>query len=145
MNQTRHSGLLAGPFIMFISAAVFGYFGFASTFAYHSATTGQLLVYVPILEWTLKGSAIAFLLSAVLTFGSPLWGNMIYGAAGFISAVLFLVVAGLDLADTQHTVMSPILLVIFAAWNGYGSWSGLRAVMSVRRAARGNETPVRPP
>ena len=26
----------------------------------------------------------------------------------------------------------PVLLAIFAAWNGYGAWTGLKAVLSVR-------------
>lgn len=133
MDQSRSPVSLAGPGIMLISAAIFGYFGFTSSFIYHSASTGQLLIYVPLLDWTLKATAIAFLVSGLLTFKLPLLGNTIYATVGLLSAVMFLVVAMLDFADKQHTVMSPLLLLVFAAWNGYGSWLSLREIIAARR------------
>jgi hypothetical protein len=134
MSESPQRSMLAGPAIMLLSAAIFGYFGFATSFIHHSAITGKLLLYVPILEWTLKVSAIAFLVSGILTFVTPVGGNLLYSVVGILSAVGFLVVAVMDVADTQHQVMSPLLLIVFAAWNGYGSWIGLSAVLSAQRS-----------
>ena len=51
---------IAGPGVMLFSAAIFGYFGFSSSFLYHSVNTGQFLFFVALLDWTLKGAAIGF-------------------------------------------------------------------------------------
>lgn len=136
MAGARESSVLAGPGIMLLSAAIFGYFGFASSFN-HQGTAGQLLVFVVMLEWTLKVSAIVFLAAAVLTLANRRLGNFIHGVAGVAGAALFLVVAVLDYLDTQHQAIHPLLLLVFAAWNGYGSFAGLRAVF-----ATGDEGPL---
>ena len=132
MTEPRSSAALAGPGIMLLSAVIFGYFGFTTNFVPHSVKTGQLLIYVPMLEWTLKVTAIAFGISGVAAFVRPLEANLLFCVAGLLSALLFVAVAVMDFADKQHTVMSPVLLLIFAAWNGFGSWSGLRAVLSLK-------------
>ena len=142
MTQRSHSNALAGPGIMLLSAAIFGYFGFAMTWSYHSSRTGEFLLFVALLDWTLKCSSIAFLVSALLTFVKPIAGNLIYGLVGFVGAALFLLIAGLDFADKQHTAMHPLLLLIFAAWNGYGSFSGLREILNARRMALRIEPPT---
>ena len=129
------------PGMMFLSAAIFGYFGFATSWNYNSTITGEFLLFVALLDWTLKGSAIVFLVAAVLTFVRPFAGNLIYGLAGAVGAVLLLVIAGLDFLDKQHTALHPLLLLIFAAWNGYGSFSGLREIL----AGRATSSPFQPP
>ncbi len=129
MNDTEHKQrrIPTGIGIMLLSALIFGYFGFSTAFVHHSSITGKLLIYVPILEWTLKGVTIAFVLSAVITLINPLLGNLLYSIVGLLTAVLFIIVAIMDIADTQHMVMSPIVLILFAAWNGFGSWAGIVA------------------
>ncbi len=124
-------GILSGPGMMFLSAAIFGYFGFGVTWL-TTGSGGQFLLFVAILEWTLKGTAIVFLISGLLAMARPLLGNLVYSLAGLASALAFAIVLILDWMDTQHQAISPFLLLIFAAWNGYGSWSGLRAVLAVR-------------
>ena len=127
----RGDFLLAGPGTMFLSAAIFGFFGFYPTWM-HTGLGGQLLVFVVIFEWTLKGSAIAYGLAGLLTIARPLVGNMIFAAAGLLSALLFVVVAVLDILDAQHQVLHPLLILVFAAWNGYSSYTGLQAVTKLR-------------
>ena len=64
----------------------------------------------------------------------PFFGNLVYALVGIVGAVLFVVVAFMDIADKQHTIMAyaPVILFLFAAWNGYGSWSSLRAILAMR-------------
>lgn len=119
------------PF-MLLSAGIFAYFGFATTWIY-TGVNGQFLLFVALLDWTLKITAIAFAISTVLTFASAFVGNLLYAIAGVLSAIMFVIVAILDIMDAQHTAMSPLLLFIFAAWNGYGSWTGLQETLALRR------------
>ncbi len=90
--------------------------------------------------WTLKVSAIAYAASAAITMIQPLLGNLLYAIIGLLGALMLLLVAGLDTLDTQHTIMpyGPLILVLFAAWNGYGSWSGIKAVMMLKRGSAGD-------
>ena len=145
MSGPRTSGALAGPGIMLLSAVIFGYFGFTTTFVPTSAITGKLLIYVPMLEWTLKVTAIAFAVSGVMVFVQPLPANLLYCVAGLLSAVMFVVVAAMDIADKQHMVMSPVLLLIFAAWNGFGSWTGLKAVLHIQSSRSSGGQTFGPP
>ncbi len=144
MTQRSYSNALAGPGIMLLSAAIFGYFGFATSWNHHSVLTGEFLLFVALLDWTLKCSSIAFLVAALVTFANTIIGNLIYGLVGAIGAVSFLVIAGLDFADKQHTAMHPLLLLVFAAWNGYASFSGLREILNARRIASRIEPPTPP-
>ena len=132
MERTETTSGLAGPGIMLLSAGLFGYFGFTSQWI-STGANGQYLFFVDLLEWTLKGSAVLFLLSALLTFVQPLAGNIAYGVTGLLGAVLLVAVAVLDFLDPNHMVMSLLLLLLFAAWNGYGSWTSLRAILLSRR------------
>jgi len=132
------SGALAGPFMMFISAAIFGYFGFGSSWV-HKMTTDdppQLLIMVAVLEWTLKASAVAFLLAGLITTKRALEGNLLYSAIGVAGSVLFVAVAIWDFTSVYFSGISPILLLIFAAWNGYGAWTGLQGAMAARAMTR---------
>ncbi|UCD73952.1 MAG: hypothetical protein JSV91_09155 [Phycisphaerales bacterium] len=145
MSEPRSSAGLAGPGMMLLSAVIFGYFGFTTSFVHTSAITGQLLIYVPMLEWTLKVTAILFAISGVAAFLRPLEANLLFCVAGLFSALLFVAVAVMDFADKQHMVMSPVLLLIFAAWNGFGSWSGLKAVIALRPVHDSDERTIGAP
>lgn len=138
MTQNSTSAGLTGPGVMLFSAAIFGYFGFATTWLTTSSSTGQFLAFVAIFEWTLKAGAIAFLASALLTFVSPLAGNALYALASALCAIAMAVVLVLDFNDKQHTVMHEVVLLIFVVWNLWGAWSSVREVMaaaSQRRSA----------
>lgn len=125
---------LAGPGVMLISAAIFGYFGFGITWLTTSSITGQYLPFVAIFEWTLKIGAIAFLASGVITFAQPLAGNVLYAVASMLSAIAMAIVLALDFMDKQHQVMPEIVLLILVLWNLFGSWSSMREVLAVMRA-----------
>ena len=129
---------LAGSGMMFLSAALFGYFGFFTGWIHQSAATGQTLVFVVIFEWTLKCASIGFLTSAVLTFVQPVAGNAVYAVTGLLTGASLLVVAVLDLVDTQHAVMSPFLILIIGAWELF---SGVGAVRSLARRPRDRSNP----
>ena len=139
MNQMKNHPALAGPGMMIFSAVIFGYFGFTITWNYHSFATGQFLPYIVILNWTLQGAGIGFATAAIVTFAHRLLGNLIYSIIGLITAVLFLVVAVWDQIDTQNMSFSlpflpgPVALLLFAAWNGYTSWFGIKTVLELLR------------
>ena len=130
MTDHRDKAWLAGPGMMTISAVLFGYFGFFTAWN-TTGVNGQFLLFVAVLEWTLKGSAILFVLSAALTLIKPLLGNAIYSLTGLLGALGFILVIILDLLDARHTAMSPVILGIFAVWNGWGSWQSLRAIIAM--------------
>lgn len=119
---------------MLLSAALFGYLGFTTTWNYTGAN-GEFLLFVALLDWTLKISAIAFVASAAVTLAQPMVGSVMFAVCGLVSAIMFAVVALLDFLDTQHTAFPPFLLILFAIWNGAGSWMGLRELLASRRAA----------
>jgi hypothetical protein len=120
---------LAGPGIMLLSAALFGYFGFATTWL-TTGSSGQYLLFVAILEWTLKVSAIGFLVAAIITGVRPTTGNVVYAAISLLGALAFLVVLVMDVMDKQHMVLHPVLLAIFAGWNGYGALTSLKQLLT---------------
>jgi len=120
---------LAGPGIMLLSSALFGYFGFASTWI-TTGSNGQYLLFVAILEWTLRISAIGFLVAAIITGVRPMTGNVLYSVISLLGAVAFLVVLVMDVMDKQHMVLHPVLLAIFAAWNGYGALTSLKQLLA---------------
>lgn len=134
MSDERGGSMLAGPFMMLLSAAIFAYFGF---FIGLTSTTagGQFVFFFALLLWTAKIGAIGFAVSAVMSFVAPLPGNLLYAVAGLLSSVALVVVGVMDLADNRYAAaMPPVLAFLFAAWNGYGSWLGLKAVLQVQRA-----------
>jgi hypothetical protein len=144
MADRTPSGPLSGPGVMLLSAAIFGYFGFSVAWL-TTGNNGEFLLYVAILEWTLKVTAIAFLAAALLAFASPLAGNLVYSVVGLLGALALLVVLVLDIADQQHTAISPILLIIFIGWNGYGSWMGLRAALEQQSLHKAEQSGIHPP
>ena len=136
MNQLKHHPALAGPGIMFISAALFGYFGFFIGFL-HTNFQGTFILFFALLDWTIKGTAVGFGLGGVITLFKPLFGNIVYGLTGLLSALMFVTISVMDFMDPHNMTISlpflpgPIPLLLFAAWNGYGSWFGIRAVFTL--------------
>ena len=125
---------MAGPIVMFLSAAIFAYFGFFVGLSTTTAAGDTVLMWV-ILLWTLRVGAIMFALAGVLAFASPMSGNVVYAAGSALSAIGLLAVGVMDLMDDQHAAaISPVLAFIFAAWNGYGAWASIREIMASRRA-----------
>ncbi len=123
----------AGPGAMLFSALIFGYFGYGITWIHQSGITGQTLPYVVLLDWTLKVSSIAFVVAALVTLVSAIAGNFLYSTVSLVGGVLFVVVAIWDFTDTQHQAMSPILVLIFGLWNGFGAVSGLRQALAAMK------------
>ncbi len=143
MTQRSYSNALAGPGMMFLSAAIFGFFGFMMAFPEIDSTTGNLIPLVVTLKWTLRAAAVAFLLSAVLSIANPRAGEILYAGVSLISAGLFVVVAVWDIMTPQYVSgVHWFLLLVFAAWNGFGSYSSLREILSARRIASRIEPPT---
>ena len=131
MNQNNRR--FAGSIVMLFSAALFGYFGFY--LIKPVSTSGQPILFMVLLTWTLRISAALFLLSALLTVVRPILGNLLYSLVGVVGAGLFVVVVVMDFTDPKNQTISPILLLLFAAWNGYGSWSALRSIFLSKQHA----------
>lgn len=127
----------AGPVIMLISGLIFGFFGFFYVNWSAPGVDGHAVLFRVLLGWTLRVSSILFLASAGITIARPVAGNLLYALVGVVGAGLFVVVAVMDVTDTRHGFMpyGPAVLLLFAAWNGYGSWMSLRSVLSMRRVA----------
>ncbi len=132
MSRASYRSPLAGPGIMLLSAAIFGFFGFMLPFPELDTKTGSLIPLVITLKWTLRAAAIGFLLSAVITMANTFAGNLLYALVGIVSAAMFVGIAVWDLGSPWHSGVHPFLLFVFAAWNGYSSFAGLRAVLSGR-------------
>jgi len=125
----EQEGRLAGPAIMLLSALIFGFFGFLMR---ETTVDGEWVLFFALLTWTLRISAGLFVVSAVVTFAAPVAGNLLYALVGVVGAGLFVVVAVMDIADPHNAAVPWWLLLVFAAWNGYGSWFALRAVLAGR-------------
>ena len=104
--------------------------------AWDRGADGEFILFPALLGWTLKISAVLFVLAAVATMVYQVAGNLVYALTGVTGAGMFVVVAVMDIADTGHTIMpyAPVVLLLFAAWNGYGSWFALRDVLAGRPA-----------
>jgi len=131
MNQNK--GLFAGPVVMLLSAAIFGFVGFFRDWS-APFPDGKVILFMVLLGWTLRISACVFLLSGILALVRPVMGNLLYALAGIGSAGLFVVVAVMDVTDTDHMIMpyGEVVLLLFAAWHGFGSWSALRSILVSR-------------
>lgn len=128
MNEKRT--LFASPVVMLLSAAIFGFFGFYALKPFN--VRGEPILFMVLLTWTLRISAVLFLLSAVLVLAKHVVGNLLYSLTGVVGAGLLVVVAIMDFTDTDNQTVHPLLLLLFAAWNGYGSWSALRSILGSR-------------
>ncbi len=134
MNQ--NNGRFAGSFVMLFSAAIFGFFGFSRDWS-APFPDGKVILFMVLLGWTLKVSAAMFLASGVLSFVKPIAGHLLYALTGVAAAGLFVVVVVMDVTDTTHMVMPYgwVVLLLFAVWNGYGSWVSLRSILGSREHA----------
>ncbi len=135
MNQ--NNGRFAGSFVMLFSAAIFGLFGFSRDWS-APFPDGKVVLFMVLLGWTLKVSAAMFLASGVLCFVKPIAGHLLYALTGVAAAGLFVVVVVMDVTDDDHDFMPPIgwmVLLLFAVWNGYGSWVSLRSILGSREHA----------
>jgi hypothetical protein len=127
MPQTQYpSGTFTSPWMMLISGAIAGYFGFSATYSYTSTITGEFLLFVPLYEWSLKGAAIAFLVAGVIAFVRPVIGEWIYGGSGLLAAAGLLAAGFLDVMDQQHMVQSPFLTFLFAVIIAIASCASIR-------------------
>ena len=140
-------------FFMLLSAGIFAYFGFATTWIY-TGVNGQFLLFVVLLDWTLKITAIAFGVSALLNWSaiSRATATRDFRKASAASPVAPSMrrtpCATPPSLVTTNTAMSPVLLFIFAAWNGYGSWTGLQEALALRgslASPRPSDAFIQPP
>ena len=127
-TRTPKNTMWAGPVMMFLSAIIFGYFGFWFTWD-HTGVDGQTLAFVIIEEWTLKACAVGFAASGLLALAMPRPAEFLYAGLGLLSAVAFVIAGILELLDDQHAAIGPFMLFIFAAWNGFGSIAAFRALL----------------
>ena len=144
MSQNNGQGM-AGAGAMFLSALLFGAVWYLTSWNYYSVINGQFLFFVALLDWTIKGMTIAFALAGLIALIAPFPGNLVYAIASLFSAISFAVVGVLDILDPQHTAMHPLLLFVFAAWNGYGAWTSLHELLAARRAAAPGPSQFSPP
>jgi hypothetical protein len=132
MTETRTPG--GDAFVMLVSAVIFGFFGFYALNWNTPGVNGQVVPFRVLLGWTLRFSSILFALSALLCFAKPVFGHVLYAAVGVVGAVIFIIVAVMDIADKQHGLFAyaPFILVAFALWNGWSSWQSLRRLLGYR-------------
>ena len=141
MSEERGGSILAGPGVMLLSAAIFGYFGFMTVFPELDAD-GDPIPLVVTLKWTLRMSAIAFLATGLLVLAKPLPANLLFGGLGLVSAVMLAIIGVWDLASPFASGIPPVLLFIFAVWNGLSSLSGLQAALRMRAPRDTFEPPM---
>ena len=90
-----------------------------------------------------NAGAIGFLAAALLCRARRAAGNLLYTLVGLLSAVAFVVSGIWDINSKTHAAaISPLLLFIIAAWNGYGSSVGLRTLLARPRAAGTDRLPL---
>src|SRR5687768_5772411 len=104
MNPSPVSDPRSQVFFMLISAGLFAYFGFGSSWAHQytgpdAAQPDVLIPMVVVLKWTLRGGAIAFAAAAVLSMIGLTLGSLLYSVVGLITAALFVVVGIWELSN----------------------------------------------
>ena len=135
-GNTVHGG--RGIEAMFISAAIFGFFGFLYLNTLPASNDGLPIPCHNLFVWVLRGSAAAFALSAIVTMAHARAGQWMYAVLGLLSAVGMLAALWWDIRDPDHSilVMYPMVVVpIFAIWNGWGSIVAIRALLARPPAA----------
>lgn len=104
---------LAGDAVgMFISAAIFGFFGFF----YFGAQ--QTILLFQIVLWTLRGSAIGFALAGALTLARMRIGPMVFQVIAAISSIMLIVTGIWHFVDPTVANLNGVLLLLFGIWNG---------------------------
>jgi hypothetical protein len=124
---------------MFISAILFGYFGFFGNWTHQMTSANAtppnaLIPMVVLLKWTLRVGACCFALSGGLALVGSLLGPLVNCLVGLVTAGIFVIVAVWEWTNPQgyFSGVPPILLMIFALWNGHGSWLGLKELRAHR-------------
>lgn len=123
-----------GSFGLIVSVLLFGYFGFFAGLGVSTTPGGPTVPMFAFFLWTLRVSAIGFAIALALHALHRRWeSTLLAGVVGVLSAVAFAAAAAWDMVDQTHALaISPILLVLFALWNGYVSWGSLRWALGVR-------------
>ena len=112
---------------MLFGAAIFGYFGFFVGWGHERALDGHLLWAVVLLKWSLRIGAVLFALAALLAFARRSEAAIVDAIAAIGTAVAFVVVAIWDMTHPQYSAgVHPLILLLFAAWNGWGGWEWIR-------------------
>jgi hypothetical protein len=121
---------------MFISALLFGYFGFFGSWTHQYTTDNPpaLIPMVALLHWTLCVGAILFAGAGLLAAAGSRLGPLLNALCGLATAAIFLIVAIWEWTNPQgyYSGVPAIFLVAFAVWNGYGSWMGLQELRRPR-------------
>ncbi|MFG0330459.1 MAG: hypothetical protein ACF8PN_11235 [Phycisphaerales bacterium] len=106
---------------MFISAAIFGFFGF------FYFTSSQTLLLFQIVLWTLRGGAAGFALAGVLTLVAPAIGRVLFFLVSAVTVALFAVTGIWHFVDPAVSNLNGVLLLLFAVWNGASLARSIRA------------------
>ena len=143
-QQTSANEIRSQAIYMFISALLFGYFGFFNNWSHQMTTASAtppntLIPMVVLLKWTLRVGACCFALSGVLAMIGSMLGPLINCLAGLVTAGVFVIVAIWEWTNPQgyFSGVPPILLVVFALWNGHGSWMGLKELRARQAHSNG--------
>ncbi len=93
MNDQRTTvTTVASPLSMLISAMIFGYFGFATDWV-HRFTTDEppkLIIPIALLMWTMRISAVSFLLCAMASAPLPRTATIVFSIVGILGSLIFL-------------------------------------------------------
>ncbi len=124
-HRSDHAPDAFGPLL---SAAIFGYYGFLNgTVSQTTGNQGETVALWVGTLWILRLAAVLFAVCAVLALRGDRRTNLIYGAGGLAATAGLAAILVWDQLDSNYqTAFSPLLLVIFVAWNAYASGSTLR-------------------
>ena len=139
MKQNR--GRFTSPILILVSAAIFGFFGFFYADWNKPFPDGQVVLFMVLLGWTLRISAIVFLAAGLLAFVSPIAGNLLYALTGVATAGLFVVVSEMDGRAGSVCGLERLRIVVGAAVDHRitrptrlrGGWSGADRRPMIRR------------
>lgn len=112
---------------MFISAAIFGFFGFM----YFSGQQTMLLFQLVL--WSVRGGAIGFALAGVLTLLRVPGAVAFYMLVSVATVIMFAITGVWHFLDPTVGNLNGVLLLLFAGWNGHGIWRELQPAMSSHR------------
>ncbi|MCE2882072.1 MAG: hypothetical protein LW636_06920 [Planctomycetaceae bacterium] len=109
-----------------LTAAVFGYFGFIAGLA-TTGNDGEMVPLYAVFVWSMRVVALGALASVLLALSGSRKTAPLYLAIMALAAASSLGCAAWDLADTTYNLACPpILLIVFAIWNGYCAFGAAR-------------------
>lgn len=127
-NPDHRTGRTADLLAPLLSAAIFGYYGFLAGLETSDAN-GVVPLWLGSV-WILRIAAILFASCIGLALLDNAWSEAAYGGAGLLAAAGLLAILVWDQLDTANaTAFHPLLLLVFAIWNGFASVSTLRAAL----------------